>query len=153
MRSCLPTRFHGLRVVRCTATVLSLSGAASCGGNATAPTSPVWVNHATVTGRVFLPGPVTVPSARVTLASVGRDDSLAQYAADSAVTDATGRFTITIKRDAGASKHFSPPLYIAVGLIAKDPVGTVIAESAAVSTKFGPIGDPAPVTPNNIVAR
>lgn len=138
-------------VVRHRVPLFALIAAVGCGHEAAAPTTPVWVSHATLTGRVLLSDATAVPGVRVTVAQVGDLGSSARYGADSVTSDATGRFTLTVRRDGGASKSVSPRITVGVTLVAKNASGGVIGESAGF-TQFGEIGAPAPVNPRNIVA-
>ena len=137
-------------VVRRGAALFALIAAVGCGHEAAAPTTPVWVSHATLTGRVLLSDATAVPGVRVTVAQVG-GDGFARYAADSVTSDATGRFTLTVRRDGGTAKSVSPRATVGVTLVAKNASGGVIGESAGF-TQFGEIGAPAPINPRNIVA-
>ena len=139
-------------VVRCAASLVVLMAASGCGHEAAAPTTLVWASHATLTGRVLLSDATVVPGARVTVAQVSGVKAFGQYAADSVTSDATGRFTLTVRATAAAASSVSPHTTAGVTLVAKDAAGGVIAESAGF-TRFGPIAAAAPVNPRNIVAR
>jgi hypothetical protein len=139
------------RIVRCGAAALVLIAAAGCGQEVAAPSTPVWVSHATLTGTVFLSDATVVPGARVTLAQISGDASFARYGADTVTSDAAGRFTLTVRRDGGTSSTVAPPRSVGVRLVAKNATGGVIGESVGF-TQFGAIGEPAPVNPRNIVA-
>jgi len=144
-------RWVSRAVVRRAASLFPLIAAVGCGQEAAAPTTPVWASHATLTGRVLLSDATVVPGARVTVAQVSGVESFVQYAADSVISDATGRFTLTVRATA-ASNSIAPQTTVGVTLVAKNASGGLIAESAGF-TQFGPIAAPAPVNPRNIVAR